>query len=293
MPRPLPPLNALRAFEASFRHNSFTNAAEELCVTSGAVSQQVRQLEAWFNLRLFERIPGGLRPTPAAQTLHPVVADAFSSIRETCGQLMGEPQRLRLWVSPTLAVRWLLQRLIAFQQQFPEVQLQVETVFMHHDLDSRRFDVALVFGDGDWPEFDVTLLREERLSPVCSPMLISDSDHVDLAELNQHTLLHTNPDRNAWCSWLEAAGLQGQVDLAGGTRFESMELAVSAACSGYGIVMADLDLYADEINNGRLQRLSSLEVKGDSAYYLICPSHISQRPVTRALIDILLQQAIE
>ena len=69
--------------------NSFTNAAEELCVTSGAVSQQVRQLEAWFNLRLFERIPGGLRPTSAAQTLHPVVADAFSSIREACGQLMG------------------------------------------------------------------------------------------------------------------------------------------------------------------------------------------------------------
>src|SRR3984893_6027118 len=175
MPRPLPPLNALKAFEAAARHESFTRAAEELCVTQGAVSHQVKALEAELGIRLFQRERQRLVITEAGRSYLEVVRDAFDRIAAGTEVLLQRQTGggLTVSTSPDFAAKWLVHRLGRFAEAHPEIDLRVSATLHHVDFAREDVDVAARHGDGNWPGLHVTRLCAEQLFAVCSPKLLA------------------------------------------------------------------------------------------------------------------------
>src|SRR3954464_8411049 len=206
MPRQLPPLNALRAFEAAARSESFTRAAEELCVTQGAVSHQVKALEATLGVKLFNRERQRLTMTEAGREYLAVVRDALDRIALATDRLMQRQSSgvLTVSTSPDFAAKWLVTRLGRFAESHPEIDLRVSATMHHVDFAREDVDLAVRHGDGNWPGLEVARLSTEELFTVCSPKLLdrinSPSDLLNLP------LLHFE-DRSNWTRWFEAAGI--------------------------------------------------------------------------------------
>src|SRR5713226_7766949 len=174
MPRRLPPLNALKAFEAAARHESFTRAAEELCVTQGAVSHQVKALEAELGLRLFNRERQRLVITDAGRSYLEVVRDAFDRLAAGTNRLVQLQKTgvLTVTTSPNFATKWLVHRLGKFVEAHPDIDLRVSASLQHIDFAREDIDLAIRHGDGQWPGMSVTRLCAEELFPVCSPKFV-------------------------------------------------------------------------------------------------------------------------
>ena len=205
MPRRLPPLNALKAFEAAARYESFTRAAEELCVTQGAVSHQVKALEAELGLKLFNRERQRLIITEAGRNYLEVVRDAFDRIAAGTERLLQRQSAGALTVStsPNFAAKWLVHRLARFAEAHPGIDLRISASMHHVDFAHEDVDLAIRHGDGRTAGLHVTRLCAEELMPVCSPKLISGRHAVrGPADLARHTLLHVN-DRSEWSKWLD------------------------------------------------------------------------------------------
>jgi len=217
--RRLPPLNALRAFEAAARHESFTQAAQELCVTQGAVSQQVKALEAELGCRLFNREHHRLVITAAGRGYLAVVRDAFDQLALGTEALLQQHKSgtLSVSTSPNFASKWLVHRLGRFAEQHPSIVLKLSASLQHVDFAREDFDLAVRHGDGQWPGLHVTRLCEEELFPVCSPALARALRTPQ--DLKKHTLLHID-ERRDWGAWLEKAGAGG-VDFARGPVFNA------------------------------------------------------------------------
>src|SRR5499425_1618352 len=175
MPRRLPPLNALKAFEAAARHESFTRAAEELCVTQGAVSHQVKALEAELGLKLFNRERQRLVITEAGRAYLVVVRDAFDRIADGTERLLQRQRGgvLTVSTSPNFAAKWLVHRLGRFAEAHPEIDLRISATMEHVDFAREDVDIAVRHGDGNWPGLNVTRLTSEQLFAVCSPKLLT------------------------------------------------------------------------------------------------------------------------
>jgi LysR family glycine cleavage system transcriptional activator len=208
VPRRLPQLNALKAFEAAARHVSFTRAAEELCVTQGAVSHQVKALESEVGIKLFNREMQRLIITDAGRDYLAVVRDAFDRIAMGTERLVQRQRSgvLTVSTSPDFAAKWLVHRLGRFAEAHPEIDLRVSGTMHHVDFAREDVDIAVRHGDGRWPGLHVTQLCSEHLFAVCSPGLASrlkrPSDVLDLP------LLHLD-DRSVWSAWFDAAGVVG------------------------------------------------------------------------------------
>src|SRR2546430_8315351 len=206
--RRLPPLNALKAFEAAARHESFTRAAEELCVTQGAVSHQVKALEAELGIKLFNRERQRLIITEAGRDYLAVLRDAFDRIAVGTERLVQRQTSgvLTVSTSPDFAAKWLVNRLGRFAEAHPGIDLRVSATMHHIDFVREEVDVAVRHGDGNWPGLDAIRVCVEQLFPVCSPKLMSGRNKIAKpSDLLKSQLLHL-ADSKAWSEWFEAAG---------------------------------------------------------------------------------------
>lgn len=251
MVRPHLPLNALRAFEASARHLSFTRAAIELCVTQAAVSHQVKQLEARLNVVLFKRLPRGLMITAEGETLLPILCESFDRMAEILDRFQGGRFRevLNLGVVGTFAVGWLLQRLPKFQERHPFVDLRLSTNNNRVDMAAEGLDYAIRFGGGAWHGTDAEPLFEAPLSALCHPDIAAQLSRP--ADLYGHILLRSyRPDE--WQKWFAAAGAESTQPLLKGIVFDSSLAMMEAVVQGIGAALAPplmftRQLYAGEI----------------------------------------------
>lgn len=295
MPRRLPSLNALKAFEAAARHQSFTRAADELCVTQGAVSHQVKALEAELGFRLFHRERQRLVITEAGQFYLEVVRDAFDRLAAGTERLLQRQRAgvLTVSTSPNFAAKWLVHRLGRFAEAHPGIDLRVSASLHHIDFAREDVDVAVRHGDGRWPGLHVTRLCSEALFPVCSPKLLGGRQTLRRpANLRHHVLLHLD-DRSDWAKWLDAAGIV-EADLARGPIFNQASMAIDAAIDGQGVTLARTALAARDLLTGRLVRVPfgpTLSVA--YAYWIVCPRPTASLPKIDAFRAWLLSEAEE
>lgn len=250
-PRPrLPSLNALRAFEAAARLESFTRASDELGVTAGAVTQQIRQLEATLGFPVFRRLAQGVTLTDAAREALPRLTRGFDMLGQAVQALReAEPHRpLAIAALPCLAQLWLSPRLPALQQAFPD--LQISLTAMEEPPDPRRepYDLALFYRVS--AESGAQQLGDDAILPVCAPTLASQISSA--ADLARQTLLHDAVWRNDWARWLAFALPEARIDSGRGPAFSLYSLALDACLSGSGVLMGRMSLVAPHLANGRL-----------------------------------------
>ncbi len=293
MPRRLPPLNALRAFEAAARTESFTRAAEELCVTQAAVSQQVKLLEATLGIPLFTRERRRLAITEAGRDYLGVVRDALDRIALGTDRLVERrsPGILTVGTSPDFAAKWLVPRLGRFAAAHPEIDLRVSSAARHVDLVRERVDLAIRHGDGQWEGLDAVRLCAERLFPVCSPTLVSDRDRVAQAsDLLRFPLLRLD-GWSTWAKWFEAAGVAAPV--ARGPALDQASMLIDAAVDGQGVALARTALAAWDLLDGRLVVPVDVALGLRKTYWIVSPKVASRLPKVAAFRDWLLAEAAE
>ncbi|QDL56485.1 transcriptional regulator GcvA [Rhodoferax aquaticus] len=291
MSRRLPPLNAIRAFEAAARHGSFTKAAVELYVTQGAVSHQVKLLEQWLGLPLFERFGHSLTLTAQGRSYLPALSkalDAVASATERLGaDVLAGP--LRVTVLPSLASKWLMPRLGAFQTQYPEIDLHISTSAELHDFSADAFDVGIRSGLGRWAGLRADLIAHEALTPVLSPKLAATHALQVPADLASFTLLHDQP-RDLWPRWLNRVGAH-EINAAQGLSFSDAALVLQAAVDGHGIAMGRVFLAANDLAAGRLVQPFPQTLANDFSYWLVCPKSTAAKPRIAAFRTWLLAEA--
>jgi LysR family glycine cleavage system transcriptional activator len=292
--RRLPALNALKAFEAAARHESFTKAARELNVTQGAVSHQVKALESELGLRLFERERQRLVITEAGRSYLEVVRDAFDRLASGTERLLQRRKSgiLTVTTSPNFAAKWLVHRLSGFARANPEIDLRVGAAKEQVDFAGQDVDVAIRHGDGRWAGLHVTRLCEEELFPVCSPVLMKGRGALrSPADLAHQTLLHVEGPQD-WTRWLEAAGVSG-IDVSRGPVFSERSMALDAAIGGQGIALARSALCTWDLLASRLVRPFAFGLKVPYAYWIVCPKANAELPKVAAFRAWLLAEAAE
>jgi LysR family transcriptional regulator, glycine cleavage system transcriptional activator len=292
--RRLPSLNALKAFEASARHESFTKAADELCVTQGAVSQQVKALEADLGLRLFNRERQRLLITDAGRSYLEIVRDAFDRIANGTERLLQRQQSgvLTITTSPDFAAKWLVHRLGRFSEAHPQIDLRVSASMHHVDFAREDFDLAIRHGNGQWPGLHVTRLCTEELFPVCSPKLLQGRSALrSPRDIKRHRLLYTNSTAG-WARWLDLAGVDG-VDFKRGTLFNQSSIAIDAAIDGQGLALARTALASWDLICGRLVRPFRQALEAPYAYWLVCPKSAADLPKIATFTQWVLREAAD
>jgi LysR family glycine cleavage system transcriptional activator len=292
--RRLPPLNAIRAFEAASRHASFQAAAEELNVTAGAVAQQVKALELWLNLPLFRRLPSkGVALTQAGQRYAASASEFLDGLSDATARLMERDNAHILTVStiPSFAAQWLIPRLGSFRKRHPALDVRVIASNGLTDFVREDVDVAIRYGPGHYPNLWHEPLLDEVYFPVCSPALVEDADNPlrSAADLKHHTLLHEDtwasiPESLNWDRWLARAGVRG-VDSGRGPRFTHTYLALQAAAAGQGVALATSVLIGDDLRSGRLVRPFGPEIPSRYSYHLVCPPESATVPKVRSFRD--------
>lgn len=289
MSRSLPPLNALRAFEAAARHESFTRAAEELCVTQGAVSHQVKALEAELGVKLFNRERQRLVITEAGRSYLEVVRDALDRIAVGTERLLQRQSgSLTVSTSPNFASKWLVHRLGRFAELHPGIDLRISASLHHVDFAREDVDLAIRHGDGRAPGLHVARLCAEELVPVCSPKLRCRSGLRVPLDLSRYTLLHVN-DRSEWAKWMAAAGASN-VNVSRGPVLNQASMALDAAVDGQGIALARSALAAWDLIAGQLVRPFELALPVPYAYWIVCPKVTAKLPKIVAFRDWLMSE---
>jgi LysR family transcriptional regulator, glycine cleavage system transcriptional activator len=296
--RRLPPLNALRAFEASARHLSFTKAADELAVTPAAVSHQVKALEDLLGVILFRRTKRALLLTDEAQAVLPGIRDGFERLLNAVEQLgaVGKSGVLTVSLAPSFAVKWLLPRLDRFQAAHPEIDVRVAASMELVDFSVGDVDVAIRYGAGGYSDLVVERLMSDTVYPVCSPALLKGANALTSPDrLRHHVLLHDDsPDEDEtcpnWPMWLKAAGVAG-IDAARGPRFNQSSLVLEAAILGRGVALAKSTLADADVASGRLVRPFDVSVPVNFAYYVVYPETKAALPKVRLFHDWLRQEA--
>ena len=295
--RRLPPLNALRAFEAAARHMNFSRAADELSVTPGAVSQQIQNLEEYVGAPLFKRTPKGLLLTDAAQTALPALREAFDRLAEAASLLTAaeDGRRLTISAAPSFAAKWLVPRLGRFEAAHPEVDVWLSAGLELVDFTGGEVDLAIRYGTGRYPGLEVARLLGETVSPVVSPKLVAEIPLHDLADLSRHVLLHDgSPDADDscpdWSMWLAARGVKG-VDGARGPRFNQSSMVIEAAVNGRGVALAKQTLAQADLDAGRLAVPFDISTAVDFAYYIVHPKAKGRLSQVKAFVAWLLAEA--
>lgn len=297
MARPLPPLNALRAFESAARHLSFTKAAAELNVTPAAISHQVKALEDLLGIALFRRLTRALRLTDAGQAALPALSQGLDSLAQGVEQMRahGESGVLTISVSPSFGAMWLVPRLERFRSRHPDIEIRIDGTDRLVDLMRDDVDVAVRYGPGGYKGVQADYLFGQANMPVCSPALLSGEHPLRQPEdLCHHTLLHIDwKDAEAsWRMWLLAAGLN-DVDPTRGPHFTMESMAVQAALDGQGVALIGDKLVADDVATGRLVRPfdPSLSTPLSFSYYLLSAKDGTERPRVAAFRNWLIEEA--
>ena len=280
MIRPHLPLNALRAFEASARHLSFTRAAVELFVTPAAVSHQVKSLEAQLNVTLFKRLPRGLMLTSEGETLQPVLRESFDRIAETLERFEGGHYREVLTVGAvgTFAVGWLLPRLGDFQAKHPFIDLRLSTNNNRVDVAAEGLDYAIRFGAGAWHGIEALRLIDAPLSVLCVPELARQLRSPE--DLLKQTLLRSYRT-DEWPEWFLACGLPANAPTAKSIIFDSSLAMMEAALQGAGIALAPPLMFSRQLAAGAIEQPFAIGITTGS-YWL---TRLQSRPETAAMMS--------
>ncbi len=292
MARRLPPLNALRAFEAAARHLSFTRAAGELHVTQAAISHQVKALEEHLGRRLFRRLNRALLLTDDGQAYLPSVSRAFTLLNKATNDLLTKqaPGPLTVSALPSFAARWLVPRLGRFRHIRPDIDLRIDPSGELSDFAGGDVDVGIRYGRGKYPGLRADWLMTEDIFPVCSPALQEGAHPLrDPADLEHQVLLHDD-GHGDWRTWLLAAGVD-RADPARGPIFTDSSMLIQAAMAGQGVALARGVLAADELAAGRLVRPFTLSLPTEYAYYLVCPEDSAEQPKIAAFREWLLAES--
>jgi len=293
----LPPLSALRAFEAVARRLSFARAAEELHVTKAAVAQQVRALEEEIGAPLVERSGRGMALTEAGAAGAPALAEGFAALARAARAMRQAKGRRFLVInsSPSFAATWLVGRVGKFKALHPEIDVLLDAN-PDDALDLGPADARIRWGGGDFPGLATTLLFKESVFPVCSPQLIvGDRPLKAPGDLKRHTLLHLEaspayPSWPTWSDWLTAAGAK-DVDAAHGVFLNNMAMAMRAAAQGQGVALSSFAIAADELAAGRLVAPFSVSVETPFGYYFLCRPEEAATPRIKALREFLAKEA--
>jgi len=293
----LPPLNALRAFEAVARHLSFARAGQELHVTKAAVAQQVRALEQEVGARLVERSGRGLAPESGAAGAG-ALTEGFALLAKAA-RAMREGKGRRFLVinsTPSFAATWLVSRIGKFKARHPETDVLIDANPTDDALESGAADALIRWGAGDFAGLAATLLFKEDVFPVCAPELVAGANPLRSAEdLSRHTLLHldwnsAHASWPTWPDWLKAAGAR-HVEARHGVFFNNMAMAIRAAAQGQGVALTSFAIAADELAAGRLVAPFSTSVRTPFGYYFLCRPDEAQSPRIRALREFLVEEA--
>lgn len=283
------PLNALRAFEAAARHLNFTRAAIELCVSQGAVSHQVAQLEARLGTRLFHRLPRGLSLTDDGLALVPVVAESFDRIGATLDRYAeGRYQAaLNIGVVGTFATGWLLQRLDGFAAAFPHIEIRLSINNNRVDLAGEALDYAIRFGDGAWHGTKAEPLMPAPLTPLCSPTIARRLASPE--DLARERLLRSYR-ASEWAMWFEAAGIRAPIPR--GPMFDSSALMANAAMAGLGVALAPRAMFLHDLAAERLVQPFAVAIDA-GRYWLTSLVSRKSSPPMRAFRGWLLDEAAD
>jgi LysR family transcriptional regulator, glycine cleavage system transcriptional activator len=278
----LPSLNGLRAFEAAARHLSFTQAASELNVTQTAISHQIKRLEQELGVRLFVRQNRSLTLTPEANQYLPGVRAAFNDLKLATDRLLRKDQDHVLTVSTlaSLAAKWLLPRLSAFQEAHPGIDVRITTSTGLVDFQRDNVDAAIRYGRGQWPGVRADWLMADEVFPVCSPALANGTKPLKCPEdLRDHVLLHTsNANSDDWRLWLTAAGLPADLSKQPGVTFDLIFMTIQAAIDGIGVAMGRTSYVQDDIAKGRLVVPFKIALPADAGFYLVSPQARADSP---------------
>ena len=297
MARQLPPLKALRAFEAAARHLSFTKAAQEMNVTQAAISHQVKTLEDSLQIQLFRRFNRRLMLTDAGQTYLPQLTEALDRIDAATRRLraVDDSGDLKVSVATSVAAKWLLPRLVRFRQKHPDIDVSVSASDKLVDFNRDDIDMGIRYGYGVYPGLRVDKLMQDTVFPVCSPALLQGPLPLrEPADLKHHTLLHEEwgeminaPD---WRAWLTAAGVT-DVNPARGPGYSHSSLSLQSAIDGHGVSLARSSLVALDLEAGRLVQPFGPALPTHFACYVVSPEAAAERPKIKAFRDWLLEQA--
>ncbi|MDD9914440.1 MAG: transcriptional regulator GcvA [Rhodospirillaceae bacterium] len=292
MPSRLPPLNALRAFEASARHRSFSRAAEELNVTPAAISHQLKALEEYLSAKLFTRANRTLMLTQAGQSLLPGIHKGFTAFNEAMEAfgLYDQTGMLTVAVTPSFAAKWLVHRIEHFNRAYPDVDIRMTTSMNLSDYARDGIEIGVRYGKGDYGGLLSEHLLSTEIIPVCSPRLLTGSRRLESpADLASVTLLHDDSHRHEemypdWAMWLRAAGAP-EVDPTHGLRCDTAGETQNAAVEGVGVALGRTTLVSDDVEAGRLVRLFDLVLPSDFAYWIVYTETSIKRPKVKAFRD--------
>ena len=288
----LPPLNALRAFDASARHRSFSRAADELNVTPAAISHQIKGLEEFLGASLFRRAKGTLMLTEAGQQILPGVRKGFVAFREAMENfgLHHEAGPINVAVTPSFGAKWMIPKLEHFNRAHPEIDIRISTTLELVDYENDGVDIGVRFGQGDYGDLVSERFLGSEITPVCSPSLMQGDTPLKKPEdLARFTLLHdesplvdeTQPN---WAMWLRAVGADN-VDASHGLRFDSIGACQNAAIEGVGVALGRTALIKDDLEAGRLVRPFELSLPSTFTYFVVYPERSRKRPKVMAFRD--------
>ncbi|NJO34083.1 MAG: transcriptional regulator GcvA [Rhodospirillales bacterium] len=290
MRRPLPPLNSLRAFDATARHLSFSKAAQELHVTPAALSHQIRGLEDQLGLKLFHRRARSIELTEAARTIHPGIRAGFEAIREAVERLdRGKQDRLLVVSStPGLTAKWLVPRLYKFLALHPDIETRITASVSYANFATDDIDVGIRLSNGVHPDLYVEKLSEEWLLPLCSPRLLAGQHPLKTPQdLKHFTLIQVDLPGvvPSWTDWMEMVGVDG-IDSTRGLRLNVADHALDAASEGVGVVLAYKMVASRDIALKRLVIPFGPEIPlPGRAYYFVCAKGQEKRAPIKALRD--------
>lgn len=292
MGRSLPPLNALKAFEAAARHGSFVRAAHELGVTSAAVSQQVRLLETHLERQLFRRMGNRLILSDAGQTILPALSDGFEKLAQITrlAKAQRPGRRIAISVLPSVAGKWLTRVLGEFLRRHEGYQIDLRVEEDPVEFERFRVDLRLCYGDHLYREMHSTRLCVDRMAPLCAPAFLEEHDAPSLASLlAERHLIHTDwgpafASQPSWADWFQSAGIPQAPDPSAGHRASLSSTALDLAVAGVGVALGQLLLAQQDLDDGSLIRVSETSVALGHPYCLVHADSSMQR---EALADIV------
>jgi LysR family glycine cleavage system transcriptional activator len=292
MARRLPSLNALRAFEAAARNNSFTRAAEELFVTHAAISRHMRDLEEWLGVALFNRTGRGVTLTEAgaryARELTPLFDRFAAATRDVVAA--GTIKSLKVSVEPSIASRWLVPRLGRFNDLHPDIELTVDPEDRLIDFHTDAADLGIRYGPGNWSNVEAIKLSSVEVFPVCAPKLVAGRAELTPLDLRDYSLLHEQR-KEWWNDWLAAAKVDGVEGWRGAT-FQN-HLAIEAAESGQGFALGDQILCTESILDGWLVRPFNIDIREAFSYYIVRAKGTKETPPAQAFREWLMSEIAE
>jgi LysR family glycine cleavage system transcriptional activator len=294
----LPPLNALRTFEAAARHLNFSRAAEELHVTPSAVSHQIKELEIRIGAALFLRAKKSLSLTEAGDVLLGGAHTAFGALSRAMDDLraLAHAPLLTVSVPPSVAMKWLVPRLDTFRSRYPEIDVRISTDNELPDLISGDVDIAVHYGEGMYPDVVAELLVPNSVAPMCSPKLLAGDRPLRApSDLSRVTLLHDNGGDEFgnpaydWGTWLQAHGVS-EIDATLGLQFNTSADVLNAAVAGAGVAIGKTALAVDDLKSGRLVCLFGSVAPEKAAYYVVYAEQAANRPKVVAFRNWLFQE---